>query len=298
MAVEDGDYICQLDPTLPLGTDFRNEGDNHLRELKRKLLNTFPNVCGEVTKTHEELNAQIGALNVQGFRQLSGDGTYLTISDGIAVSDDAVEADRMTLKWTLANKTTAAWVEGPEVGGKLETAAWTNDLPVAIWAIGNPTTGVTDIGFSQSFTAPPLPTGYTKKRLLGGWMYKTALVAGINEGRGYRFWESCLCFTDSFTASASPPAHRVYSIAAPPNTIVAVHTHTEMSGASGIRLMYSYRPIGSSLELFVGTEGNTIDEAQFKDEVYVDASSQLEFSGWAEGGTLAVDVNVYGWRFP
>lgn len=42
MTVENADYVHQLDPTYPLDSDYRHEGDNHIRMIKQALKNTFP----------------------------------------------------------------------------------------------------------------------------------------------------------------------------------------------------------------------------------------------------------------
>ena len=56
MAVESVTYINNYDPNLPSGGDSIAEGDDHLRNLKKGIKNTFPNITGEVTATHDDLN--------------------------------------------------------------------------------------------------------------------------------------------------------------------------------------------------------------------------------------------------
>lgn len=56
MAVETATYINGLDSAKPAATDLKAEGDDHLRLIKSTLKATFPNVTGEVTPTHTELN--------------------------------------------------------------------------------------------------------------------------------------------------------------------------------------------------------------------------------------------------
>jgi len=63
MGLETGDYICDLVETNPPGTDPVSQGDDHLRLLKHVLVTTFPNICGEVTLTADELNGLIGSGN-------------------------------------------------------------------------------------------------------------------------------------------------------------------------------------------------------------------------------------------
>ena len=42
MPTETADYIADLNPSIPRGTNSRSEGDDHLRLLKKVLKNTFP----------------------------------------------------------------------------------------------------------------------------------------------------------------------------------------------------------------------------------------------------------------
>lgn len=56
MAVESVTYINNLDPSLPSGGDSIAEGDDHIRNVKKGIKTTFPNVTGAVTATHQQLN--------------------------------------------------------------------------------------------------------------------------------------------------------------------------------------------------------------------------------------------------
>jgi len=57
MTVETATYIADLDATYPTSTDYRYEGDDHLRLIKSVLKATFPNLTGAVTATQANLNA-------------------------------------------------------------------------------------------------------------------------------------------------------------------------------------------------------------------------------------------------
>ena len=51
MAVESVTYINNLDPSLPSGGDSIAEGDDHIRNVKKGIKSTFPNVTGAVNLT-------------------------------------------------------------------------------------------------------------------------------------------------------------------------------------------------------------------------------------------------------
>lgn len=57
MGLEAATYISQLDSANPLGTDLKQQGDDHLRLIKAVLLASFPNIGGAVTLTHTQINA-------------------------------------------------------------------------------------------------------------------------------------------------------------------------------------------------------------------------------------------------
>ena len=56
MTVENVTYISDLEPANPKGGDSIAQGDNHIRNTKLALRNTFPNIDGEVKASDEELN--------------------------------------------------------------------------------------------------------------------------------------------------------------------------------------------------------------------------------------------------
>lgn len=57
MTVEAATYIHQLNALYPQAGDQRREGDDHIRVIKQTLINTWPNIKGQVTKSHTQLNA-------------------------------------------------------------------------------------------------------------------------------------------------------------------------------------------------------------------------------------------------
>ena len=56
MALETATYIDGLVKENPTGSDSISEGDDHIRLIKKVILDTFPNITGEVTATQTTLN--------------------------------------------------------------------------------------------------------------------------------------------------------------------------------------------------------------------------------------------------
>ena len=64
MGLESADYINELVATNPTGTDPKSQGDDHLRTVKRALIQSFPNIDGPVFATPAELNLLSGVTSV------------------------------------------------------------------------------------------------------------------------------------------------------------------------------------------------------------------------------------------
>jgi hypothetical protein len=52
--------IADLNPTYPQADDPVSQGDNHIRNIKKALKDTFPNIDGTVNPSDEELNQLVG----------------------------------------------------------------------------------------------------------------------------------------------------------------------------------------------------------------------------------------------
>ena len=71
MALESGTYIDSLNASNPATTDGLSQADDHMRLIKSTIKATFPNISGEVTLTHTQLNALETRLD-----SLEGTGQY------------------------------------------------------------------------------------------------------------------------------------------------------------------------------------------------------------------------------
>jgi hypothetical protein len=77
--------------------------------------------------------------------------------------DDGSGVARLT---ALTKRFDATWVAGNNNGG-LDTGSLANNTPYYIYAIYNPTTLVSDVLATATFNSPTLPSGFTKKKLIG-----------------------------------------------------------------------------------------------------------------------------------
>lgn len=101
---------------------------------------------------------------------LSGLGTSTAGSSAtfsVAVGEAADSTNTVLLQLATAiSKTTSAWALGTAVGG-LDTGAIANSTWYHAYLIRRPDTGVVDLVFSTSATAPTLPASYTQYRRIG-----------------------------------------------------------------------------------------------------------------------------------
>ena len=88
MTVEAAGFINDIDPTQPPGTDNFSEGDDHLRNFKKSVQDSLPNIAGAMTATHTELNTIDGyAGNTADLNILSGaDAGGLTAAELLYVA--------------------------------------------------------------------------------------------------------------------------------------------------------------------------------------------------------------------
>jgi hypothetical protein len=105
----------------------------------------------------------------------------IDISVGAAASDDATYANRilMTLTSGLTKQLDAAWAVGTNQGGRdtgsIADGTW------HVFLIERVDTGVVDVLFSASATAPTLPTSYTKQRRIGSILREAGAIVAFTQ---------------------------------------------------------------------------------------------------------------------
>lgn len=88
MALETVTTINTLVETNPTSTDPASQGDDHIRNIKRAIKTTFPNITGPVTVSHTHLNTTaLSTIVLSG-----GDGITTTIGDLSANRSISVDA--------------------------------------------------------------------------------------------------------------------------------------------------------------------------------------------------------------
>lgn len=131
------------------------------------------------------VNAELPLMKffIYGLIQLNSVGDTvndISISPGGAMDASAVSL--MILPTAIIKQLDVNWVVGTNQGG-LDTGAVANG-DYYIWLIKRPDTGVVDVLYSLSSTAPTMPASYTLKRLIG-WFRRTVGAGGIAQFNCY-----------------------------------------------------------------------------------------------------------------
>ena len=87
----------------------------------------------------------------------------------VGLTRDSTDVLSITLSGALTKQLDAAWAVGTNQGG-LDTGSKAVSTRYHIWLIYRSDTGVTDVLFSTSATAPTMPTNYDYKRRIGSFL--------------------------------------------------------------------------------------------------------------------------------
>jgi len=97
MALETGiQFINSLDAANPLAIDPLSQADEHIRNIKSSIKTTFPNVTGEVTATHADLNTKPAITTDGSTPSLASGITGTAVKALIGAADAAITTDGST----------------------------------------------------------------------------------------------------------------------------------------------------------------------------------------------------------
>lgn len=184
----------------------------------------------------ESNHAYVAALNkaIYGltYANNGADATNdLDIATGGAM--DATGAYWMTLASALTKQSDVAWAVGSAAGG-LDTGAVGNS-DYYIWLIARSDSGVVDVLFSLSSTAPTMPANYDFKRLIGWFKRVGGTIVAFHiyetEGGGIDLtWDSPTL--DVNLANTLTTARRTDAVKVPLNFSVTAHLNVHVNDAT------------------------------------------------------------------
>lgn len=195
---------------------------------------------------------------------------------------DATKAEMITLASAITKRIDAVWAVGTNQGG-LDTGTVSGNKLYAVWLIKRSDTGVVDVLFSLSFTAPTMPADYDYKRRIGA--VRSDGFANIYQ----------------FTQSGHQIALHAEGVGVPEEVNDSSNgTSLESSGAVGppkarfrgyLAILYSSAAAGASFEAYIhpGDDGASTrstfsvrikpDAADALDDVYKTFDVMLNSSG-------------------
>lgn len=134
--------------------------------------------------THNFVSATVQGIVSRGHiagLTLSNNASDATNDIDIAVGEctDSTGVYKIKLSSSITKRLDAAWSVGTNQGG-LDTGSIANDV-YHVWAIARSDTGVSDVLFSASATAPTMPTNYDYKRRVGAFIRSAGAILAFTQ---------------------------------------------------------------------------------------------------------------------
>jgi hypothetical protein len=243
----------------------------------------------------------------------------IDVSAGMA-RDDSDTYNMGLAAAITAKDVTSAWAVGSSAGG-LDTGAVGNNV-YYIWLIKRTDTGVVDVLFSLSSTAPTMPTNYTAKRLIGAFARVSASNQAPRAFSDDRLGPSAfVAYTPTFTglgtvASSAFFSRRVGSmlqivgscvIGTPTATATQItlgyngtnaNVTIDSTVAASVKLLGSYTlsVAQAASQYVIGTGGNGYINIS-QSNASASGLTAANLSGAGSGITLAINamVPISGW---
>lgn len=267
----------------PASIDFAEDTDNGSNKVTLKApaslasdaAVTLPSSAGTLARVEDIMAAGMGRLfGLTLSNNVTDAANDIDIASGLAA--DASDGSLMTLASALTKRLDAAWAVGTNQGG-LDTGSKANSTWYYVWCIKRTDTGVVDVLFSTSATAPTMPSGYTLKRRLPGAVRTDgsgSIRAFMQRGKEFHYKTpvadaaaATLNTTRTLLTVTVPPGmtgrFRVLAYSASGAIDAMVHPTYETdagplyNGSPGILLSSPSTNRGSSAEYFIPTDASS-----------------------------------------
>ena len=222
----------------------------------------------------------------------------IAIAPGIARSAD--DTTSLRLASILTKQIDAAWAVGDDAGG-MDTGAVAGDTLYAIWLIKNPTTGVVDALFSLSFSAPTMPAGYTKKRLIAAVLTQSTsqIIPYVQSGDFFQYMASPI--VDINDASITDKVFETGVLSVPPLCMAHISgAYENLTASDPLSGGISIKPKGSTASaneptafLYMRVDANS-DEGTARGTILVNASKEIEYTAIAPSGAATIIIETHG----
>lgn len=227
----------------------------------------------------------------------------IDIAAGEAVDDGG--AVNMILASTLIKRLDASWAVGTNQGGLDGTESVTGTPDASTWyhawLIRRSDTGVVDVLFSESATAPTMPTNYDQKRRIGAVLFDATpdILAFKQYGKRFYWTVAPMDINVSTTTSVS---RTLYAISTPLGIqCLAIGRLTTNAGSTGSLLLITSPDETDGAASISAAPGatalvSTSGEGAGNVEVFTDTSSQI--GGRSNDTTVDIKWATMGWVDP
>lgn len=243
---------------------------------------------------------QFNAAFLQGYINgltLSAAGGTGTFGIAAGITADSTNASMMALN-SAYTKTTASWAVGTGNGG-LDTGAIATSTWYHVFEIQRPDTGVVDILFSLSATAPTMPTNYTLFRRIGSMKTdgSSQWIKFTQTGDDF-LWDVPVTDQSAVVLGAST----LYTLASVPTGVIVKAYFSSFftsTSASAVATLSSPLITAPAVATPTGNVDYAVQAANassiFVGEVYTNTSAQIRAVSNGSG-TISWAVATRGWR--
>lgn len=222
--------------------------------------------------------------------------TVLDIAAGSATAVGTTSF--MALAAAITKSIGAVWAVGTGNGG-LDTGAVAVGTWYHVYLIERPDTGVVDVLFSLSATAPTMPTNYTLKRRIGS--IKTdgsSHILAFEQFPGGVFkWVTPPTDRSSTSSAASALLALSIPLGLPTRPILNLRMNVNIS--SNVVNMLGDAVVGSaniSVQQVIAGTGGTAGDGLIVDQFVSNLASQIYFAATISGGTISFNsITTMGW---
>lgn len=228
----------------------------------------------------------------------AGDATNdIDVAAGEAASDDN-PAYMLTLAASITKRLDASWSVGTNQGG-LDSGSIADDV-YHVFLIKRSDTGVVDVLFSASASAPTMPANYDQKRRIGAIIRSTSILAFTQ--RGDEFWLTTPVQDISVTEDATANTRTLASV--PDGIAVKAFLGVNGSDASSTTaavyvsaLTSTDSAVTNALNTVgIATGGATSNLVAGFAQVWTNTSAQIRTR--ADAASTGLSIQVYGWMDP
>ncbi len=227
----------------------------------------------------------------------AGDATN-DIDIAVGTCRDSTNAQNITLGSALTKRLDASWAVGTNQGG-LDTGSIA-DTTYHVWAIKRSDTGIVDVLFSTSATAPTMPSNYDFKRRIGSIIRSGATILGFNQnGDKFRFLTSINDVnatnpgTGAVTVALSVPLGII--VEADIVAVVLCITNPIISALVTPLDETSRLPSGTDCTIFIGESAAAGDRSGVVVFVKTNTSGQIRYRLSLSGASDVIRIITFGW---